>query len=249
MTKSYSINSWHYRLATHYGDFDKGARKGNICDYILQVVKGIIIVFCITIGLSLVGVILGAPLWWIVVGAMNDYWISLNDDSMILVVIGFIIYACFLFFLCVFMFHDWKQRHPNINIPNLTVLTDNFIVDAIQSISKKMCRPIVFKELMDELPHIRHDYGIFFGDNAKFSSVCTSIPPYTELDPEVMNAAKYIYDYTAEVVIKNELEGEELETAKRSLEWNTMFIQYNQFQKIDLNLPLYDQFPFPEYDY
>jgi len=68
-----SKKSWHYRLATEYGNFNYWSGIPNMCNYLAKIVRGMIVILCI---IALASIYLGGLVnffSWVVVWMLHGY--------------------------------------------------------------------------------------------------------------------------------------------------------------------------------
>jgi disulfide bond formation protein DsbB len=145
MTRIFNKNSWHYRLATTYGNSNDFDVPKNICGYIRSVMFGMFIVLVvILVGAALVISLASPILFWGIEG-----WYMWDIGHHPEVVIGVCLYALILLFFGWFM---WDTRispyvHERFHLPQNT-----FVMTAWESIHNKTCFPIDFVDKTETTP-------------------------------------------------------------------------------------------------
>ena len=140
--KTFSRNSWHYKLVTHFGNMSQADPIKNICDYRLAVFASLM-VFTLAIGaIVTLSSVLIMPIAWSIVNYFElGYW-PIKDDAV--VTAGFILWGMIVLGVIVFVIRQIilliakKYFAPKITAPG-------FIKTAYRSFRDKYCIEIDFK--------------------------------------------------------------------------------------------------------
>jgi hypothetical protein len=138
MTRTFSKNSWHYRLSTTYGSKSAHDIPTNICGYIRSVLFGAFIAFMVMLMGTFVIICMVSPLLYLLI----DDWYMLSIDHHPEIVIGWCLYVLIsIFGLWVL----WETKiAPWLDIHKVRLPSNSFISSAVESIHDKTCFPIVF---------------------------------------------------------------------------------------------------------
>ena len=161
--KTYTTDSWHFRLATRYclqdeNDTESFRRQGSdTCHYLRRVFLGFIVA-CVAAGLG--GIIAGclssaiAYLW---VVATSSILLDADLPAIIgLMLAGAALIAAIIYFATKFI-ESWKEKRKKLrdiqrrNSYNSSATPfkpkkDNFLVDAYKSFNNKFCSKIKFED-------------------------------------------------------------------------------------------------------
>lgn len=148
--KAITLNkkSWHYRLATTYGPFNKYDRWGdfdysrmNICDYVRSVFIGLLFVVLITLILGAFAAIVADFGAW-VIAMISIEQLILPEAGAILVsgiICGILMFAAIRGIVI-----GTKKLINRFAVPDYN--DDSFIGSAYESFKNKICFTIEFKE-------------------------------------------------------------------------------------------------------
>lgn len=137
-----SKNSWHYKLATKFGDYYWYSSTSNICAYVREVIKGFFILLGVG-GLALMGVVaIVTTLYWLIMHGFH----FLNAPPFVIASAGLTSIVSLgtglgLGISKIIEYQDMKRQANRANPPQ-----PSFLKLAYRSFKDKMCFKISFKE-------------------------------------------------------------------------------------------------------
>jgi hypothetical protein len=141
-----SKNSWHYRLAHHYGDFrHDDHNKPNICDYSKEVAYGFMCVLFITFGILAVLLIVEQAMLWFVACIQVGVWIRPDMYAAIGIVVTSISIMNGLLFAHLFVKYEYEKKVSRKEASKDIHEKSGFISIWYTNLKSKTCVPIELK--------------------------------------------------------------------------------------------------------
>ena len=190
-SKGFGGCSWHYRLATEYGDMYKNTTHINLCSYLSYVVKGLLIVFCITFTITMILMAVLFSVIWAIICLQYSY---IPPDAA--AIIGFVVLGCavgiplFIWLCCL------------VQAIRTTVATrkhtDSFIVNAFISLKEKTCRKVVFVDYYEPTEQTERLIGVA----NDYFNILVRVPAYVKIKDYILDRGTFVYDYTNNTWLK-----------------------------------------------
>lgn len=205
MTKVYSTKSWHYRLATFYGQMDENDIRTNTCDYYIHVGFGIVAVAIVIFLVSVISAIMLSPLWWLTFSLIYGWIYPFTSPQ----IVGTVFWTIALCTWLVIKYEDqFEDAVRKLSDDFSQYCSTNYATHIFRMIAAKICIPIEFKEHIEELKHQPQWISVHFYDGSCYSF---QLPADTKLPNNILYTANHIRNYTTGEVISHYKEG----TAKR----------------------------------
>lgn len=198
MIKNYSTKSWHYRLASIYGNLGR-YKDTDICTYIRACMLGVVWMFAIIVLLSMVLVFALNPVLFVIASFQYGWIFELSELQTIAIVTWFL--GISFFVMCCIV--DLIKRIPKniVKIPLPKIPTDTFVTHAYQSIKNKMCFRLVLTENVSEFNVIPHKIGVKLSRRNHMDLFTYMLPVGKEIDHDIKFNAVIVYDFTTNEVI------------------------------------------------
>lgn len=105
---SVNKNTWHYHLATVYGDFSEWKEESDFCSYSRQVIKGFLMTF-VAIGLgTLVGVLYLDLVLWSYFSIITGHMMHIEPPAFIALVASVLMIGAIAWYYIKEYINDWR---------------------------------------------------------------------------------------------------------------------------------------------
>jgi len=144
-----SKNSWHYRLAHHYGDFNQWRHdeynKPNICDYSKEVAFGFMRVLLITFGILIVSLLIEQTILWVVACMQVGFWSKPDGPAIVGLAVTSIAIIIGLLFAYVVLKDEYNKKVGRKEVSKYVYKEPGFISIWYTNLKSKTCVPIELK--------------------------------------------------------------------------------------------------------